>query len=106
MGEALEDYLRWEACHYGGGKRAPIIPADSTTRLLRMRAYKSFDRIWQQGYMSREVAYGWLAGRLNVQEPEAHMGQMLDHDLLHYVVEVCDEYIGTTEAQDDFLDDL
>ena len=94
---------RWPHCH---GRHLEAIPADAETRALRQRAHQSFDRIWQRQYKHRAQAYRWLAGELDVSESEAHMGQMLDHSMLNRVIELCDEYIGTTAVQDDFPDDL
>lgn len=56
--------------------------------------------------MTRGQAYRWLADELGILEHEAHMGRMTDHRKLERVVEVSDEYVGTTIAQDDFPDDL
>lgn len=90
----------------GTARQLEVIPADAETRALRQRAHLSFDRIWRRQHMHRAQAYRWLARELNVSEPEAHMGQMLDHDRLNRVIELCDEYLGTTAVQDDFPDDL
>ena len=68
----------------------------------RRRAHLSFDRLWRSGRMTRAGAYRWLARRLGVPEPQAHMGQMEDVETLKRVVRLCDEEYGSTVAQDDF----
>jgi hypothetical protein len=89
-----------------GPGRPPAVPGDEETRLLRMQAHMSFDRLWKSGRLTRREAYGWLAGELGLTEAKAHMGQMTNKHLLRAVVTVCDREMGTTVAQDDFPDDL
>ncbi len=73
---------------------------------MRQQARRSFDRIWRQGYTSRSQAYTWLGRQLRIDRLDAHMGRMMDYQSLEDVIEVSDKYIGATEAQDDFPDDL
>lgn len=49
--------------------------ANKKLRELRVRAHKSFDRLWRSGYMTREYAYKWLAVRLRINENQCHIGQ-------------------------------
>jgi len=71
-----------------------------------MRAHRSFDRIWQRGYMDRHQAYLWLAKQLGCREAEAHMGEMHDLDRLNKVVTVSDKFVGVSLAAEDFPEDL
>jgi len=87
-------------------KPVRVIPAGKKIRLLRQRAHLSFDRLWKNGFMHRSEAYCWLARRLKLSKYEAHMGRMTDSYMLERVIRICDEYIGSTSAQDDFPDDL
>lgn len=49
------------------------------------QAHRFFDMIWQKNHMSREEAYAWLATRLGVEEPEAHMRGMPHEQCLNVV---------------------
>ncbi len=43
----------------------------------RDKAHFYFDKIWQEnGMLSREVAYEWLAQMLDISEPKAHFRLM------------------------------
>ena len=42
----------------------------------RKQAHDEFDRLWKEGYMSREDAYTWLAERLNLPRRRCHIAQL------------------------------
>lgn len=44
--------------------------ADTATRQARARAKQIFNPIWQNGYMTKAEAFGWLAGKLGIPEAE------------------------------------
>ena len=67
---------------------------DPAVRRARQEAHRSFDRLWRDGHMTRSAAYRWLASRLGVDEPQAHMGKIEDLATLRRVVRVCDERLG------------
>lgn len=54
-------------------------PADGPTKLARMAAHASFDRLWQGGRahrkMNRYKAYGWMAKAMGLSTEEAHIGR-------------------------------
>ena len=48
--------------------------ANKSLRRKRIAAHKSLDNIWKHGYMTREQVYKWLQIKLNLTEPEMHIG--------------------------------
>lgn len=60
--------------------------ADSTLRSLKSRAHGVFDRLWQNGTVTRRQAYLLLADRMGLDPDEAHIGQF-DSDQCRKVVE-------------------
>jgi hypothetical protein len=69
---------------------------------LRDKAHKSFDRIWQEGRMSRTFAYRWLARRLGMTRKQAHMSRMTKREDLENVILVSDALLGRSVLEDDF----
>lgn len=51
------------------------IPADKETRQARISAHAAFDRLWNEGPLTRSGAYRWLQERLSMTSEEAHIGQ-------------------------------
>jgi hypothetical protein len=86
--------------------RSQAIPAGPVIKALRHKAHLSFDRIWREGLMSRTQAYYWLAKKLGIPERGAHMGRMIDEDILYRTIKVSDELYGSTVIQNEFPDDL
>lgn len=50
--------------------------ADADTRHWRHLAHQALDPLWQGGQESRSSVYRWLAGKLGVPEPQAHIGRL------------------------------
>lgn len=78
-------------CHVG-----TFIPlgkmADRQTRYLRKKAHCEFDRIWQDGLMSREDAYNWLAEQLQIEQNECHLS-WISKDQLKKTIEVSTSFL-------------
>lgn len=53
--------------------------ANSELRNLRIRAHRSFDRLWQTGLMSRNSAYRWMADFFCIPVQQAHIGQLCEY---------------------------
>lgn len=53
------------------------IPADHQTNLARRLCYAVFDRLWRgpQKQMSRDEAYEWLCGQLDLPRKHFHIGR-------------------------------
>ena len=49
--------------------------ADKATRQARKQAKERFNRLWQQGDISRTGAYAWLARKLRIPVDACHFGQ-------------------------------
>lgn len=49
--------------------------ANGDLRNLRIRAHKALDRIWQNGFMTKNQAYKWLQAKLDLPENEVHIAK-------------------------------
>lgn len=59
------------------GTTTPMGPlANKQLRRLRYEAHESFNRLWVEGYMTKDDAYAWLAVKLKIPFSAAHIGQM------------------------------
>lgn len=66
--------------------------ADSPTREARASVKVRFNRIWQEGHMTREDAYIWLAGELKIRKPACHIG-WFDKSMCLRAEQVCINYL-------------
>ncbi len=55
------------------------IPADGDLRNLRIRTHNVFDQIWQNGIMSRDQAYRWMADSFCLKLKDAHIAQCSEY---------------------------
>ena len=57
-----------------------------------MKAHDAFDPLWRDKhyFASRSGAYRWLAGKLEIQPHECHIGEF-DMETCNKVVEVCNK---------------
>jgi hypothetical protein len=57
----------WTGCRQEGDLSAPLGPlANEDLRQARYEAHKAFEPLWKTGGMTREQAYTWLAGALQM----------------------------------------
>jgi len=71
--------------------------ANAATRNARKRAKAVFNPMWQNGTMTRNDAYAWLAAQLGIaNKDECHIG-WFDVDRCMTVVEVCNNLQTRTE---------
>lgn len=62
------------------GTTHPMGPlANGDLRHLRIRAHRTFDRIWQCGVMTRDAAYRWMADFFCIPLRDAHIGQFNEY---------------------------
>lgn len=62
------------------GTKTPLgVPADGHLRNLRIRAHKVFDQIWQNGVMSRDQAYRWMADLFSLPLGDAHIASFSEY---------------------------
>ena len=60
-------------------------------KLWRVRAHEAFDPIWRSGYMSRSLAYRWLAYEMKLTLKDCHIKTM-DIQQCKKVVELCERF--------------
>jgi len=56
------------------GNNSPLVNAK--THRARIDAHYAFDKIWQSRFMTRSMAYEWLAKSLGISSKECHMKKM------------------------------
>ncbi len=61
------DMMKW-------GDGPETSPADSDTRQRRHVTHGIFDKLWRDGHMTRNQAYGLLAEHLGLDERRSHIG--------------------------------
>jgi Protein of unknown function (DUF3268). len=69
--------------------------ANAALREAKSAAHESFDPIWQEGDMSRNAAYKWLADSLGINAEKCHIGEF-DVDTCMRVVTLCASRCGGT----------
>ena len=62
--------------------------ANKDLRFLRIEAHRYFDQLYQTGIMSKNEAYGWLAGMLQAPLSQAHIGYLGEY-YCRQVIEEC-----------------
>ncbi|MFT3955769.1 MAG: zinc-finger-containing protein [Piscinibacter sp.] len=78
----------WVGCHKAGDGTEPLgMLADEPLRNARSAAHNAFDPLWQNGEMSREDAYAWLADAMGISALKCHIGWM-DIDECRRVLDV------------------
>lgn len=63
----------WVGCHPDTTEPLGRL-ANSELRSLKQAVHRVLDLLWQQGGMSREEAYAWLAEQLELTAEECHVG--------------------------------
>ena len=67
----------WVGCFDRGDRDEPMgALADEALRDARRAAHAAFDPLWQQGALTREAAYEWLAGALAIPVLRCRIGRM------------------------------
>jgi len=73
-------------CNLWSWGNAPLVEAK--VHKARIRAHKTFDKLWKSGLLTRTQAYGWLSKALNIPKNKCHMKKM-DYDTARRVVTIC-----------------
>lgn len=76
----------WVGCHPDTTEPLGRL-ANSELRSLKQAVHRVLDPLWQQGGMSREEAYAWLAEQLELTAEECHVG-MFDPATCRRAIEV------------------
>lgn len=66
-------------------------PANAATREARIRAHAAFDRLWQDGGLTRDDAYAWLRSALGMSKRECHIAKF-DEVQCARVVDLVERY--------------
>lgn len=70
-----ERFPRCKATHGAHPDGTPLgVPGTMDVKLARIRAHEAFDRLWTEGGMHRNAAYGWLARAMGIARDETHIG--------------------------------
>ena len=54
-------------------------PANKTLRNKRIAAHKALDKIWENGYMTKEQVYIWLQAKLDMPANVMHIGKLNEY---------------------------
>ena len=54
-------------------------PANKTLRNKRIAAHKALDKIWKNGYMTKEQVYIWLQAKLDIPANVMHIGKLNEY---------------------------
>lgn len=79
-------------CHSETGKPLGRL-ANAELRQAKMDAHASFDPIWKDGYLKRNVAYGWLRRQMGLCKEDCHIGKF-DLEQCSKVVELASAFHG------------
>lgn len=80
-------------CHRRSGKPLGRL-ANKELRAWKVNAHDAFDPLWKSGDMTRTEAYSWLAGKMEMDERDCHIG-MFDVKECREVVRIMKEFYFT-----------
>lgn len=63
-------------------------PADANLRRKRVLAHQAFNRLWEDGLMTKKQAYRWLQCALGLPEDQAHIA-CFSHYQCDRVISLC-----------------
>lgn len=64
--------------------------AKQSLRVMRIRAHEAFDKIWKEGFLTRDEAYKFLADKLELRE--VHIG-MSNEFQCKKIIDISRDYI-------------
>ena len=67
--------------------------ADKSLRQKRMQAHRTFNQLWEKGFMRKQDAYAWLCVRLGVPEADAHIANFSEYRC-DQVISLCKEFLN------------
>lgn len=53
---------------------------------LRLEVHIQFDKLWQEGYLTRSEAYKWLQRKFNLSRRKAHMSRICSTNKLRAIL--------------------
>lgn len=66
--------------------------ADRSLRVKRIEAHKVFNRLWENGVMTRTAAYHWLQVQLGLPPEEAHIANFSEWRC-NQVIQLCNQFL-------------
>ncbi len=72
--------------------------ANGKLRNLRHQAHKRFDRLHQEGYLTKDDAYCWLANLISAPKSQAHIGYLGEY-YCNLVIEESKKYLDILATQ-------
>lgn len=72
--------------------------ADKELRHQRVLAHRALDSIWENGWMTRNETYAWLANKMGLREKEMHIGYF-SYYYCQEVIRICGEFKEERENQ-------
>lgn len=73
--------------------------ATSKTRKLRQEVHKVFDRLWLEGWSSRDRAYRWLASQMHLTKHQAHISRF-NSEQCRLAIKLCKERLEELKMYD------
>ena len=67
--------------------------ADKSLRQKRMQAHRTFNQLWEKGFMRKQDAYAWLCVRLGIPEADAHIANFSEYRC-DQVILLCKEFLN------------
>lgn len=76
------------------GTRIPLgMMANGNLRSLRIKAHRKFDQIWQNGIMTRDDAYLWMADSFGMTLRDAHIAKFGEYRCKE-LIEKCEQVLA------------
>ncbi len=71
--------------------------ANQELRALRNEAHKYLSLLYRDGFMTKQDAYQWLAGKMNIPASAAHIGKMGEYSCKQ-VIEICQNELSAMDS--------
>jgi ssDNA-binding Zn-finger/Zn-ribbon topoisomerase 1 len=81
-------------------------PGNRKTKDARIRAHRTFDRLWQLNRMTRPQAYEWMQKVMKLPKEEAHIGYFTVEQCEQLIAEVTKKYPGVKNVWERLRDNL
>lgn len=67
--------------------------ANKELRQKRMQAHRTFNQLWEKGFMRKQDAYAWLCVRLGIPEADAHIANFSEYRC-DQVILLCKDFLN------------
>jgi hypothetical protein len=72
--------------------------ADKALRRKRMEAHRVFNRLWEDGYMSKSQAYIWMRAIFGLNREQAHIGMFSEY-MCGEVIAACARFLRNNRRE-------